>query len=156
MNLKNNFFLKEYIKMEKTIKNLVVLKSKNKNSTNIKDLFQLKTQILIKQQYLIRSLLVKKDLNDVKKIRPLCVFLPKNECIKKKTLMELNICSFLIKDDELLEKYNAIKEKVKNNLKKEFDNEPVYNEKYLKAKIKSYIGKINSNFKNNKIPKKGS
>ena len=43
MNLKNNFFLKEYIKMEKTIKNLVVLKSKNKNSTNIKDLFQLKT-----------------------------------------------------------------------------------------------------------------
>ena len=70
--------------------------------------------------------------------------------------MELNICSFLIKDDELLEKYNAIKEKVKNNLKKEFDNEPVYNEKYLKAKIKSYIGKINSNFKNNKIPKKGS
>ena len=100
--------------------------------------------------------MVKKDLNDVKKIRPLCVFLPKNECIKKKTLMELNICSFLIKDDELLEKYNAIKEKVKNNLKKEFVNEPVYNEKYLKAKIKSYIGKINSNFKNNKIPKKGS
>ena len=68
--------------------------------------------------------------------------------------MELNVCSFLIKYDELLEKYNAISEKVKNNLKKEFDNEAVYNEKFLKAKIKSYIGKINSNFQNNKIPKK--
>ena len=70
--------------------------------------------------------------------------------------MELNVCFFLIKYDELLEKYNAIREKVKNNLKKEFDNEPVYNEKFLKAKIKSYIGKINSNFQNNKIPKKVS
>ena len=29
-------------------------------------------------------------------------------------------------------------EKVKNIIKKEFDSEPVYNEKYLKAKIKSY------------------
>ena len=45
--------------------------------------------------------------------------------------------SFLIKDDELLEKYNGIWEKVKNSIKKEFDSEPLYNEKYLKAKIKS-------------------
>ena len=39
-------------------------------------------------------------------------------------------------------------------MKKEFDCEPVYNEKYLKAKTKSYNGKINKNFHNNKIPKK--
>ena len=45
--------------------------------------------------------------------------------------------SFLIKDDELLEKYNGIWEKIKNSIKKEFDSEPLYNEKYLKAKIKS-------------------
>ena len=38
--------------------------------------------------------------------------------------------------------------------RKEFDSEPVYNEKYLKAKIKSYNRKINTNFHNNKIPKK--
>ena len=31
------------------------------------------------------------------------------------TMMNLNM-SFLIKDDELLEKYNEIKEKVKNNI----------------------------------------
>ena len=35
--------------------------------------------------------------------------------------------SFLIKDDELLEKYNEICEKVRNSIKKEFDSEPIYN-----------------------------
>ena len=33
--------------------------------------------------------------------------------------------SVLIKDDEILEKYNEIWEKVKNSIKKEFDSEPV-------------------------------
>ena len=47
-------------------------------------------------------------------------------------------------------------EKVKNSVKKEFDSETVYNEKYLKAKVKSYNGKINTNFHNVKIPKEGS
>ena len=64
--------------------------------------------------------------------------------------------SFLIKHDELLEKYNEIWEKVKNSRKNEFDSKPVYNEKYLKAKIKSYNGKINTNFHNHKISKEGS
>ena len=56
--------------------------------------------------------------------------------------------SFLIKDNELLEKHNSIK--------KEFNSKPVYNEKYLKTKIKSYNEKINTNFHNNEIPKDGS
>ena len=47
--------------------------------------------------------------------------------------------SFLIKEDELLEKYNEIWKKVKNIIKKEFDSEPVYNEKNLKAKIKNPV-----------------
>ena len=33
---------------------------------------------------------------------------------------------------------------------------PVYDEICLKTKIKSYNGKINTNFHNNKIPKEGS
>ena len=49
-----------------------------------------------------------------------------------------------------LKTYNEICEKVKNNIKKKFDSEPLYNEKYLKAKIKSYNGKINTNLHNNK------
>ena len=39
--------------------------------------------------------------------------------------------SFLIKDGKLLEKYNEIWRKVSHIIKTEFDNEPVYNEKYL-------------------------
>ena len=46
--------------------------------------------------------------------------------------------------------------KVKNSIKKEFNSEPLYNEKYLKAKIKSYNGKINTNFHSNNKPKEGS
>ena len=53
-------------------------------------------------------------------------------------------------------KYNEILEKVKDILKKEFDSEPVHNQKYLKAKIKSYNGKTNANFGKNKIPKEDS
>ena len=39
---------------------------------------------------------------------------------------------------------------------KEFDTEPIYNEKYLKIKIKSYHKKINKIFHNTKIPKEDS
>ena len=69
--------------------------------------------------------------------------------------MKLNM-SFLIKDDELLEKCNEIWEKVTNSIKNEFDSETVYDEKYLKTKKKSYNGQIDTNFNNNIIPKEGS
>ena len=46
---------------------------------------------------------------------------------KEKLLIKLNIC-LLVEDDELLEKYNKIWNKVRNSIKKAFDNEPVYHE----------------------------
>ena len=98
--------------------------------------------------------MVKQDLNisicykDAKKNKQLCIFFPKMSAYSK-DFDETKSISFVIKDDELLEKYNEIWEKVKNILKKEFDSEPVYNEKYLKAKIRSYNGKINTNFHKN-------
>ena len=47
--------------------------------------------------------------------------------------------------------------KVSKIIQKEFDSNPVCNEKYIKkTKIKSYNGKINTTFHNNKIPKEGS
>ena len=55
----------------------------------------------------------------------------------EEVLIKLSKHFFLIKDDELLEKYNEIWEKVRNNIKKEFGSEPVYNKKYLKAKQKT-------------------
>ena len=67
--------------------------------------------------------------------------------------MKLNICLFLIKDDELFEKYNKIWIKNSIIIEKEFHIKPVYNEKYLKTKIKSYNEKINTSLHDNKIPK---
>ena len=41
-------------------------------------------------------------------------------------------------------------------IKRGFDSESVYNQKYLKTKIKSCTGKTNTNFHNDKMPKEGS
>ena len=68
---------------------------------------------------------------DAKKVRPLCIFLPKTSACRR-YFDKTKYMSSLIKDDELLKKYNYIWEKVKNSVKKEFDNETVYNEKYKK------------------------
>ena len=84
------------------------------------------------------------------KNRLLCIFLPKMSAYKR-DFDEVKYMFFLIKDDELWKKYNEIWEKVKNSIKKECYSEPVYNEKYIKHKIKSYNGKTNTNFHNNKI-----
>ena len=56
----------------------------------------------------------------------------------------------------MLKKYNEIWGKVSNNIKKGFDSEPVYNEKYLETKIKLYEEKFNKTFRNDETLKKGS
>ena len=60
--------------------------------------------------------------------------------------------TFLIKDDELLEKYNEILENFKNIFKKIY-HAPAYNAKYLKVLIKSYNGKVNKMFTKRKHQK---
>ena len=42
---------------------------------------------------------------------------------------------FLIEDDDLLEKYKTIWDKVSDDTKKEFDSESTYNKRFLKTKI---------------------
>ena len=54
------------------------------------------------------------------KIRPLFIFLPKMSAYRR-DFDETKYMSFLIKDDELLEKYHEIWEKVSGSIKKEFD-----------------------------------
>ena len=58
----------------------------------------------------------------------------------------------LTEDDDLLEKYNTIWDKVSANIKKEFDNEPVYNKEYLKRKRKSHVDEVRD-FYDKEIPK---
>ena len=57
---------------------------------------------------------------------------------------------FLIKDDDLLEKFNTIWNKVSADIKKEFDSELVHNEKLLKTKIKSHGNEV-ADFYNKEI-----
>ena len=56
--------------------------------------------------------------------------------------------SFKVNDNRLLKKYTEIWGKVSILMNIEFDSEPVYidNDKYIKAKIKSYVDKVNTNF----------
>ena len=48
----------------------------------------------------------------------------------------------MVEDDELLEKYNTIWDKVSPDIKKEFHGEPVYSKNYLKTKIKSHADEV--------------
>ena len=66
--------------------------------------------------------------------------------------MKLNKCLF----HKLLDKYTEIWDKVSRVINKGFDSEPVSIEKYLKTIIKSYKGKVNTNFHNDKMSKEGS
>ena len=59
---------------------------------------------------------------------------------------------FLIKDDDLLEKFNTIWNKVSADIKKEFHSELVHNEKLLKTKIKSHGNEV-ADFYNKEIPR---
>ena len=58
--------------------------------------------------------------------------LPKTRAYVKSYDVQTKWMYFLIEDDDLLEKYNTIWDKVSAGTKKEFDSEPVYNKNYLK------------------------
>ena len=61
--------------------------------------------------------------------------------------------SFLIKDDEVWDKYNKIWDVNKNEPGIKFHREPVYEYKYLKAKVRKCNGVIKTNFLGNGMPK---
>ena len=63
--------------------------------------------------------------------------------------------SFLIKDDVCLDKYNEIWDKIKETLNIKFHSMPVYDEKYIKAKVREFNGVIKTNFLGDEIPKEG-
>ena len=67
--------------------------------------------------------------------------------------------SFLTDNNEFLERYTQIWEKISDVIDKKFDSDPVYNNKYINTKIRSYNNDIITNFhdndnKNNKLPEK--
>ena len=67
--------------------------------------------------------------------------------------------SFFTTDNEFLERYTAIWEKISDLVNKKFDSDTIYNNKYINTKIRSYNNDIITNFrnidnKNNKLPEK--
>ena len=69
---------------------------------------------------------------------------------------ETKYMSFIYPFCGLLKQYDKIWEKISNIMQKGFGSQPVYNEKYLKTKIRFYNNKINTNFHDNDIPKEYS
>ena len=44
----------------------------------------------------------------------------------------------MIKNNNVLDKYNEIWDKIKNKLNIKFHSKPVYDEKYIKAKVREF------------------
>ena len=73
--------------------------------------------------------------------------------MSEKTLKFSNIMSFFIKDDEVWEKYEQIWEVIKDKLGIKFQSNPIYKQKYLKAKVRKFDGVIKTTFLGNDMPK---
>ena len=87
-------------------------------------------------------------------VRPLCIILPQMMGYIKCFENSGKNMSFLIKDDSVLNKYNEIWDKIKEKLSIKFHSEPVYDQTYIKAKVREFDDKIKTNFLGNDVPKK--
>ena len=86
-------------------------------------------------------------------VKPLCIILPQiGGYIRYFENGSKNV-SFLIKDDEMWDKYNEIWYVIKDKLCITFHSKPVYEQKYLKAKVREFDGAIKTNFLGNDMPK---
>ena len=62
-------------------------------------------------------------------------------------------CLFFIKDDEVWDEYDEIWDTIKNKLGIKFHSGPVFEYRYLKAKVREFDGVIKTNFLGNDVPK---
>ena len=89
-------------------------------------------------------------------VKPLCIILPQmNGYIKYFENGGKNM-SFLIKNSEVWEKYEEIWNVIKNKLNIKFHSQPIYENDYLKAKVREFGGNIKTNFSGNGLPKENT
>ena len=89
-------------------------------------------------------------------LKPLCIILPQmNGYIKYFENGDKNM-SFLIKNDEVWQKYEDIWKVIKNKPNIKFHSQPIYENKYLKAKVREFNGNIKTNFLGNNVPKENT
>ena len=86
------------------------------------------------------------------KFRRLHIMLTKTSAYVKSYVEQTKWMYFLIEDDDLLEKYNTIWDKVSADIKKEFDSEHIYHKNFLKTKIKFHDNAV-ADIYDKKIPK---
>ena len=86
-------------------------------------------------------------------VKSLCIILPQMSGYIKYFEKGGKNMSFLIKDDEVWEKYEQIWDVIKNKLGIKFHSKPIYEQKYLKAKVREFDGVIKINFLANDTPK---
>ena len=87
-------------------------------------------------------------------VKPLYIILPQMSRYIKYFKSGGKNMSFMIKDDNVLDKYNKIWNKIKEKLSIKFHSMPVYDETYIKAKVREFDGKIKINVLGDEIPKK--
>ena len=61
--------------------------------------------------------------------------------------------SFKIEDEDVYLKYNEIWNKIKSILNTKFHSQPIYDDKYINTKVKTFSNMINTLFSGNEIPK---
>ena len=67
-----------------------------------------------------------------------------------------NIISLLIKSSEVWEKYEDIWNVIENKINIKFHSQPVYENKYLKVKVREFDGSIKTNFLGSPLPKENT
>ena len=90
------------------------------------------------------------------RVKPLCITLPQMNAYIKYFENGGKNMSFLIKNSEVWEKYEDIWNVIKNKLNIKFHSQPIYENKYLKAKVREFDGNIKTNFLGNNLPKENT
>ena len=86
-------------------------------------------------------------------VKPLCIILPQMSGYIKYFENGGKNMSFIVKDDNLLDKYNKIWDKIKNKLNIKFHSKPVYDEKYIKTKVRQFDSGVKTNFLGDGVPR---
>ena len=71
-------------------------------------------------------------------VKPLCIISPQMSRYIKYFKIGGKYMSFMIKNEDMLDKYNEIWDKIKNKLKIKLHSTLVYDEKYIKAKGREF------------------
>ena len=69
-----------------------------------------------------------------------------NEWVRKYFENDRTNMSFLVKDDSVLNKYNKFWDKIKEKLSIKFHSMPVYDQTYMKAKVREFAVRLRQMF----------